>query len=284
MWSNYHMHCHYCDGAGTMADYARAAVQQHVPTLGFSSHAPVNFDCSWCMRREDLSDYFLEIESVRKNFQQLEIYAGLEIDYIPKVVSPNDYSQRLDYTIGSVHFVDHDSTGKYWEIDGSPQVFIEGLNLIFKGNWKDAIVRYFELTREMVQISQPDIVGHLDKIKIQNKNGAFYSESDSWYKDQINQTLSVIADAGSIIEVNTRGLYQKKSATTYPGPDVLKLALEKNIPVTISSDAHNVKDLTNQFAATAEQLLAIGFKKMLILKDGSWQPVPLTPDGFVYQN
>jgi histidinol-phosphatase (PHP family) len=274
------MHCHVCDGAGAMADFAKAGLEKNVHTLGFSSHAPVPFDCPWCMRAEDLEDYFTELSAVRANYPQLEIYAGLEIDYVPGLVSPNDFSQSLDYTIGSIHFVDeHD--GKPWEIDGSHQGFLLGLNGTFKGNWKEAIVRYFELTREMVVTAQPDIVGHLDKIKIQNKNSEFYNEYDPWYQEQIDLTLKTILDAGCIVEVNTRGVYQKKSSTSYPGPNILTKILEYGIPITISSDAHNCKDLTSEFESTAKNLLTLGFKKMLILKDGSWQPVSLTPTGFV---
>ena len=132
----------------------------------------------------------------------------------------------------------------------------------------------------MVIQSTPDIVGHLDKIKIQNHHPGLFHESDAWYHEEIVETLNVIADAKCILEVNTRGIYQKKSATTYPSPWVLEMARMKDIPITISSDAHHPKDLVNHFFETAGLLHSIGFRKICILRDGLWQTVNLTTDGF----
>jgi histidinol-phosphatase (PHP family) len=81
--------------------------------------------------------------------------------------------------------------------------------------------------------------------------------------------------------VNTRGIYQKKTTTTYPSPWVLELAFKKNIPVTISSDAHHPDDLTNCFSETAQMLLNIGYKKISVLHDNRWGQFELTPHGIV---
>lgn len=282
MWANFHTHSRYCDGNGEMTEYITKAIDEDVVSLGFSSHAPVPFPCTWCMKAENLAAYIENIDLLQSEFPSLQLYKGLETDYIPGVVSPRDFRPLLDYAIGSIHFIEHFTDGKPWEIDGNHNTFLEGLKTIFNNNIRDAIARYFELTREMVSTAAPEVIGHLDKIKIQNLNEKFFSETDQWYKDEINKTLNAIADAGSVIEVNTRGLYQKKSPTPYPSPWILESILAKNIPVTLSSDAHNSKDLISQFQQTASLLLAIGFKKISILKEGSWQSVTLTPHGIKY--
>jgi histidinol-phosphatase (PHP family) len=278
MWSNYHSHCNYCDGKGTLADFATKGRELNLLSMGFSSHAPVPFDVKWAMKKEELPQYLADIELLRRG-SPIELYKGLEVDYVPGKVSPNDFKDQLDYTIGSIHFVEYLNNGRPWEIDGSPIVFKEGLREIFNNDYRAAVMRYFELTREMIDKACPTIVGHLDKIKIQNHDGEFFSESDPWYQHEVTETLNKIADAGAIVEINTRGIYQKKSHTTYPSPWIIELMRLRHIPITVSSDAHQTEDLTNQFQETAALLFTLGYRKISILRDGSWEPVNLTPNG-----
>jgi histidinol-phosphatase (PHP family) len=81
--------------------------------------------------------------------------------------------------------------------------------------------------------------------------------------------------------VNTRGIYQKKSATTYPSPWILELLQQENIPITISSDAHHADDLVNQFESTATLLQRIGFKKIHVLYQGEWKPFTFNENGII---
>jgi histidinol-phosphatase (PHP family) len=271
MWTNFHTHTDFCDGKGQVATFVRQAIELNMKGLGFSSHAPLPFECAWCMNENSLQTYLSEIEKVRHAHSQIEVYAGLESDYIPGVVSPQQFKPHLDYVIGSIHFVESFQNGSHWEIDGPYLNFLQGLDAIFHNNIRDAIVRYFEITREMVRSARPDVVGHLDKIKIQNISGKHFSEDDPWYQQEILKTIDVIQKEEVIVEVNTRGIYQRKSSTTYPSPWILEILHEKNIPVTINSDAHHPSDLINQFPETAALLQQIGFKKLTSLHDGRWQ-------------
>jgi len=279
MWVNFHMHSHYCDGKGTLPEYVAAARAQGMPAIGFSSHAPVPFECVWCMQANRLEDYLTAVESLKKLTPDIELYKGLEVDFIPNIISPRDFAQRLDYTVGSVHFVDAFPDGRPWEIDGLHTLFLDGLHVIFNSDIRAVIRRYYELTRQMVQTSPPDVVGHFDKIKIQNIDNKFYSEDDEWYVDEIDRTIDAIAESGSIVEVNTRGLYQKKTTTPYPSPWILERLYSKRIPVTLSSDAHHMSDITNRFDEAAALLLDIGYKHLSILIKGKWQPVSFNAHG-----
>src|SRR5690242_4820773 len=98
MWANFHMHSHYCDGKGALHEYVAAAKGQRMPSLGFSSHAPVPFECVWCMKPVKLEDYIREVESLQRTTTGIELYKGLEVDFIPGVISPRDFAPRLDYT------------------------------------------------------------------------------------------------------------------------------------------------------------------------------------------
>lgn len=281
MWSNFHTHSDYCDGKGALSEYVEQAKALRMISLGFSSHAPVNFPCKWCMQAESLSDYLTTIDRLKKTTPEVQLYKGLEVDYVPDTVTPDQFKDQLDYTIGSIHFVDRLPSGTPWEMDGPHAGFLEGLEKIFHGDYRAAYTRYFELTREMIEKSCPTIIGHVDKTKIQNIDGKFFSEQDAWYQTEVKNTLAVIKDSNAIVEVNTRGLYQKKSTTTYPSPWVLELIHQKNIPITISSDTHHPSDMINQFTETAGQLLKIGFKSVMMLHDGNWKPFLFNTNGII---
>jgi len=275
------MHSTYCDGKGELMDYFQQANALKMTSIGFSSHAPIPFPCRWCMKAEDLSHYLQTIENLKESTSEVDIYKGLEIDFIPDVISPNQFKDQLDYTIGSIHFVENLPTGTPWEIDGQHTLFLEGLEKIFHGDICSAITRYFELTREMIQHSCPSVIGHLDKIKIQNVGDKFFTERDQWYQLEVKKTIDLIKDSKTIVEVNTRGIYQKKSTTTYPSPWILELLHKKNIPVTLSSDAHHPMDITNQFPETANLLSNIGFKSITILHEGNWKPFSFNAHGII---
>jgi histidinol-phosphatase (PHP family) len=281
MWSNFHSHSNYCDGKGELSEYLAAALANKLISIGFSSHAPVPFPCKWCMKKEDLPSYLEDIDHLRFHHHGIEIYKSLEIDFIPGVVSPVQFRDVLDYTIGSIHFVDKLPDGTPWEIDNTQAVFEQGLDKIFKNNFKDAVCRYYELTREMIYGSAPDIVGHLDKIKMQDPEGKYFSETDSWYRDEVEKTLKLIDAANLIIEVNTRGIYKKKTKETYPSTWILEKIKARNIPITLSSDAHLANDLINQFPETAALLYKLGFRELTVMLDGKWSQLPFNQHGII---
>lgn len=277
MWSNFHTHSHYCDGKGALRDYLAVAVKSGVKYLGFSSHAPISGDCPWCLKAADLPDYLAEIESLRADFPQVELYKGLEIDYVPGSIAPKDFADQLDYTVGSIHFVDA-FKGKRWEIDSTSDVFRTGLSEIFGNDIRKAVGRYYALTREMIRQSPPDILGHLDKIKM-NAEHIFFDETEPWYRDQIDETLNTIVTSGTIVEVNTRGLYKKKTATPYPSPWILERISDAGIPVMLNSDAHHPEDLTREFELTLSLLKDTGFKQLSVLCGGHWREIPIEAYG-----
>jgi histidinol-phosphatase (PHP family) len=280
MWANFHTHTNYCDGKTSVAELYDEAVRNGMLSIGISSHAPLPFERAWAMKASELDSYIGDINAVRAA-GKCQLYAGLEIDYVPGKMSPLDFHEHLDYTIGSIHFVDSFDNGDGWEIDNTFAVFKDGLDRIFKGNVREAITRYFQLTREMIVTSPPDVIGHLDKIKIQNVGEGLYREEDQWYRDEISQTIRVIKNTGCIVEVNTRGIYQKKSSTTYPSPWIIRLLKENNIPVTISSDAHHPKDLTNCFQDAAKIIAQAGYETIQILHEGNWRPIRFNEHGLI---
>src|SRR5882724_10861807 len=107
MWLNFHTHSTYCDGKSTLEEIIVKAKGFQMGGVGFSSHAPLPFDCLWCMKQRQLSDYLNKIATLKTSNPEIQIYSGLEVDYIPNIIGPADFSNVVDYTIGSIHFVDN---------------------------------------------------------------------------------------------------------------------------------------------------------------------------------
>lgn len=282
-WSNFHQHSHYDDGTRPIKEHVEAAIEQGVISLGFSGHCPVPYDNCWSMRKEDLSSYFDEIGQAKTKYKnQIQLYKSLELDFIPGMLSPNDdwiKELNLDYTLGSVHFVGSYDNGRPWEIDGPHKTFLNGLDKIYKGDVKYVVKKYFELIRKMVKVACPDVIGHLDKIKMQNRG--FWSEDDSWYREEVFNTLDEIKATDAIIEVNTRGIYKKLTIEPYPGRWILEEIQEMNIPVQINSDAHHPSEITKQFMEAAQLLKSVGFQELSVFLDHQWQSVPFDENGLI---
>jgi histidinol-phosphatase (PHP family) len=282
-WTNYHSHTHFCDGIMGPEAYAAEAFAQGLWAYGFSSHAPLPYPASWGMRPDLLPTYLAQIARLQADYRgKLQLYAGLEVDYVPGKLGPMHPSilgLGLDYLIGSVHFVDTLADGTGWEIDGAHPVFLRGVREIFGGNVRRAVSRYYELTRQMVQQEPPAVVGHLDKIKIQNEEGRLFSETEPWYREEVMATLQAIARAGLVLEVNTRGIYKQKTPELYPSQWVLAQVRNLQIPLTLNSDAHHPREITEQFSYAAAILRGVGFTHLHSLYENRWQPFRFTEQG-----
>lgn len=274
--STYHSHNHYCDGKFAPEEYIKSAIGLGLKTFGFSSHVPLPFNNGWSMKEADLNKYLSEINKLKEKYKdKIEVYVGLEVDYIPDIIGPSHPKIKqmgLDFSIGSIHYVDQLDDGTHWEIDGTYTSFLKGFKEIFQGCGKNAMLRYLSLTKEMIETEKPQIVGHLDKIKIHNKQeSSLFSDEDKWYQDDVEETLDIIKEKGSIIEVNTRGMYKKLTDEPYPGIMILKKVKNKNIPIMLNSDSHHPREITGYYTNAIKILRVLGFQELIVLRNNEWQ-------------
>jgi len=282
-WTNFHSHCNYCDGQEPMEAYVQKAVSMGMHAYGISCHAPVPYDLPWAMKMDDLSQYLMDVRKLKMEWQNnIEVYAGLEVDFIPGLswwdqIGPQ--YREMDYVIGSVHLVDFFEDGRPWEIGGDRIAFEDGLEQIFNGDVQAAVTRYFELVRWMVMLENPDVVGHLDKIKVHNLGERYFSETATWYRIEMDKTLQTIANMGRIIEVNTQGLYRGESLDLFPSHWILERILSLGIPITLSSDAHRPEEIAAGFEYASKILKHIGFEQITVLQNGKWIPTSFNEEG-----
>jgi len=277
---NLHTHCHFCDGSSEPEAYILEAIRLGFDTLGFSSHAPVPFENRFAIQSEDmLMKYADEIRSLKQKYAgKIEILLGMEADFIPGMTL--DFGNlkefaRLDYVIGGIHLIKNPEMENLWFTDGPKQeTYDQGLRNIFNNDIKLAVKTYWQQMREMIETQQPDIIAHLDKIKMHNKN-RFFTEEEPWYQEELENTLELISRSGQVVEVNTRGIYKGRSEELFPGIDALKKIHSLRIPITLSSDAHKSGEINLCFDETKEILRKIGFSKLRLLTSNGQEDVDL---------
>ncbi|OGL49066.1 MAG: hypothetical protein A2161_17075 [Candidatus Schekmanbacteria bacterium RBG_13_48_7] len=277
--SNFHTHSVFCDGKGTIINFIETAIEKEMTVLGFSSHAPLPFSTDWAMDSGDLMSYCQSVKFLQAKYaDRINLFLGLEIDYIPGVISPADTKFKkydLDYTIGSVHFVGYSKNNEHWGIDNTKEIFESGLRELYQDDSKKAVQEYYRLVCEMVQNASPSVIGHLDIIKKFNSENIHFNESDTWYRDAVMETLNVISASKCIMEINTSGLHKSASHEQYPSSWILKESLNLNIPIVINADAHKPEQLMQSFPETVNRLLEIGYTEHRVMDLNGWKSRPL---------
>ena len=275
-FSNFHSHCTFCDGRSHPEDFVKFAISNKFRAYGFSSHSPLPFETFWNMSKSDMPEYIAEINRLKKKYAGiLEIYVGLEIDFLDKSYNasiPYFRSLPLDYSIGSIHFVP--LTLPLLEdnmvcIDGSYKDFEQGINKHFGRSVRKITEAFFESSLQMVEAGGIDIIGHIDKIYMNGSKHPDFDIKADWYQKPFLELLDLIAEKGLIIEINTKNIIEKRC--TYPYIDSFGELKKRNIPVMVNSDCH-YPNLVNDGRKEALTLLKnSGINTTRELIKGQWQ-------------
>lgn len=283
-WTNYHSHTHYCDGNEEPEQYIISAINNKLKAYGFSAHAPVNFETDWCIPDSKFAEYMQKIGLIKQKYaSEIQTYIGLEIDYIPGISGRNKHilaNYDLDYFIGSIHFVDCFIDGTPWNIDFTKEFFDKGLKTIFNNSFKKASERFYEISCQMIEEDKPDIIGHLDKIKMYNNGNTYFNENEKWYREQVLNLLRSIKKTNTIVEINTRGHYRYGQKDLYPSSWIVKEMIKMGIPLMLNSDSHASDEIISGFEYATNELKKLGVKELWVLIDDKWQPKHFDASGF----
>ena len=244
-----HNHTSLCNHAiGSTKEYIQKAIEKNIDIFGFSDHAPMDFDIKYRMSFEDMNLYEKEVNFLKNEFKNIKILLGYEIDFTP-YVDKRVLNSKVDYFIGSVHFLDN------WGFD----------NLEFIKNWKhrdvdDIYKEYFLLIEKMANSNLFDIVGHIDLIKVFN-----YKPKKS-IKDIAKNAIKAIKKSNMVVELNTAGL-RKPVKELYPSDEILEMILEERIDITFGSDAHNINQVGFMLKETIQKAKNIGFSEAVYFEN-----------------
>jgi len=246
-----HNHTTRCNHAeGTIDEYIQRAIELGIDIYGFSEHAPMDFDEKYRLPFCDMDAYVKDVLDAKERYKnEIEILLGYEVDYLPGHMDERVLSAKVDYLIGSVHFIDK------WSFD----------NPEFIGGWKTKDVdeiwkAYFEATEAMVKTGKFDIVGHLDLIKV------FKYMPKQDVRLLAKDVLKAIKKSGMVMELNAAGL-RKPVGEVYPSKALLEVAYELDIPITFSSDAHAVDQVGFGYETTTSLAKSVGYTQAVTFKD-----------------
>ena len=279
--SNYHSHCSFCDGKSSMEDFVRFAIAKGLKRYGFSSHAPLPFLTKWTMPEDDYADYEIEFYRLKEKYKNfIDLFIGLEVDYIhgcSDIKNSFFSDKKLDYTIGSIHYLDKlNDENEYWSIDGGSTEFNNGLNILFEGDIRLAVKRFFEITTLMIEKGGFDIVGHLDKITMFGLKYEGFKFHDKWFADLVTPVFELIKSKNTILEINTKSF--NGIGITFPHQHFFPLINEMDIKIVMNSDCHYPTNVIDGFFPVLKLLKQAGFKASQQLIDGKWQPVEFGSD------
>lgn len=263
MVATFHNHTTWSDGQAGTYEMCAAATARGVDLLGFSDHFCLRPDGSsdpYTVRPAQIQGYLDELRALHKN-QRIAIVAGLEFDWFDgghEVIAPFAQSLPLDYRIGSVHFVD----GVGFDIDASfwSDKTEEERDAVYDAYWR--------LVRQMAQSRLFDLAAHLDL----PKKFGFRPRADM--RPLEDAALDAIRESGMVVELNTAG-YRCPCAEAYPSPALLQRCCQREIPVTLSSDAHSPEHLVYEFARGAAVLREAGYTTVTRFREKQMWSEPL---------
>ncbi len=276
---NLHQHSLFSDGKAEPEVYVQQALSLGFEAMGFTEHSPLPFETPFSLKEEKLQQYVDETDHLKKKYHdQIRLYRALEMDFIPGISEDFDFWRNrltLDYLIGSVHLVKPESSDELWFIDGPKhEIYDAGLQKYFGGDIRKAVKSYYHQINRMLESQWFEIVGHIDKIKMHNQN-RYFTEDEQWYRQLVNETLELIRQKDLVVEVNTRGMYKKRADRLFPDDETLQTLKAWDIPVLISSDAHQPSELSLLFDYAEKRLLNLGFGAVAFFENGKWHERPL---------
>lgn len=276
---NLHQHSNFSDGADDPEPYVQKAIDLGFTAIGFSEHSPLPFDNPFSLKKENVSNYVNTIDNLNDKYNsKITIYRALEMDFIPKISEDFNFWKeecKTDYLIGSVHLVSPPNTNELWFTDGPKyQTYDDGLIKYFDGDIRKGVKTYYNQMNSMIDTQDFDIVGHVDKITMHNRN-RYFTEDERWYQKMIDETLDLIKQKDLIVEVNTRGKYKKRSEYLFPDGIALQKVSKLGIPVIISSDAHQPDELNLGFEDAINHLLKAGINEVWRFENGDWKSLAI---------
>jgi histidinol-phosphatase (PHP family) len=250
MIATYHNHSTWSDGTTPIADLIAKARDLRIDELGISDHWVLHPDGrtpEWSMDPNRLAEYVDGVLSFRSAIAPA-IRLGLEVDYFPgqeDAIRDALAKHPFDYLIGSVHEVDG------FQIDYGAEPW-DALAANERNNVHRA---YWNRLRMLAESRLFDIAAHLDLPK------KFGHRETIDLDDEIDAALDAIAASGMVVELNTAG-WHKPCRDGYPSFEIIRKCAARQIPVTISADAHEPDHLLRDFPRAAQRLARAGYDRV----------------------
>ena len=242
MFSNFHTHTVFCDGADSPEELVLEALRLGCPEIGFSGHSHLNEDtCS--MSEEETLAYCREITQLKEQYAgRITIRLGIEQDIFSEI----DRS-LFDYVIGAVHYVEKD--GILCAVDDGRDNLIRTVNNVYGGDFYACAEAYYELVGSLYERTHCDVIAHFDLITKYNEGNVLYDPEHPRYLAAAEQALDRLIDCPVLLEVNTGAMARGYRSAPYPAPHFLQRWLDAGKELIFASDCHDRRFLLHGFEA-----------------------------------
>ncbi len=250
-----HNHTSLCNHAsGNMEEYIIQAIKLGIDVFGFSEHAPMQYDKKYRMSLDDMPFYEESIKFLQEKYSgQIQIKKSFEVDFLQDLVLDEIKNAKVDYLIGSVHFLRDKKS--FWSFD-DPE-FIGGYE---NKNIDKLWLEYFEAIEQLAKSRLFDVLGHIDLLKL------FKFLPKKEIKSLALGALKEVKKANMVLEINSAG-FDKPIKEQYPSKDILELAFELGINITFGSDAHSIAQVGRHYLKCTKLAKDIGYKKCVIFSN-----------------
>lgn len=269
--TNYHSHCNFCDGRGAMEDFVKVAISCGMTAYGITSHTTFPMPPVKSLQPDTYGKYFEEFARLRALYgDKIELYVGLEIDYLDEVRNPRlPFYATLptDYTIGGVHFVANDC-GEWMCTDGAFERFREAAQERFGGDIRRIVELFYEKSSLLVKCGHFDIHAHPDKIALNASQFEPAILQESWYENLAYNHICSLRGGDFLVEVNTKALEQHNRI--FPGVEWLPLVRRLGLKLVVNSDCHDVDKIESGRYETLQILRNAGITHVWELHNGRW--------------
>lgn len=269
-----HMHTTYCDGRDSAEDMVLAAIGMGLETVGISGHSFTPHDESYCMSREKTEAYLDELAGLKEKYAgRIRVLTGLEMD----LYADTDTS-RLDYMIGSVHYMFTDEGLAKLEAgqpveklhdwtpvdDGTDELEAFSAN---NGLGMMSLAEiYYRSVARIVAVTDCDVIGHFDLVtKFCDIHPLFDTEDPryvrAWkdaadrifedcaerykrgYRNRLEKSGLIEAGDKPVFEINYGAISKGYRKTPYPAQDQMDYIRAKGGLLICSSDSHRTEDV-----------------------------------------
>lgn len=255
-----HAHTSHSHGQAGVHEMVHSAAQKGLKIFGLSEHSPrprgFEYPTDYQEKlKAGFADYVREVQEAAAAWKErgLTVLLGLEVDYIP---AREHYAYGLinswpfDFLIGGLHFQGpwgFDFTADDWAPLGRDERFA-----IYE--------RYYDDLASMCDSGLFHIAAHPDLVKLFTVDTFKVWLTTVPGRYLTKQALTAMKDNNVLMEISSAGL-RKPCNEIYPGPELMALARDMELPISFASDAHCTATPAHAFDLLARYAAGFGYKE-----------------------